>query len=145
MNRILKQRARRLYSANKGRLLAVYLFYLVYMLAVGTAPFLLQGRLGTLWVTLIQVVLMVLVTPLMLGVLRYTYLLHKERNPVMKDVFYYFTGAGRYGRAVALGAIQNWPSYVGLFFTSLSGTVSNEGTMVLISLLNIVCSLFRCV
>lgn len=140
MNRILKQRARRLYGANKGRLLAAYLFYLVYMLAVGVVPFLLQGRLGALWITLIQVVLMVLITPLMLGITRYTYLLHKERKPAMRDVFYYFTGLRRYGKAVALGIIQNWPSYLGLFSSTASGFSSNPGTSVLISILNIICS-----
>lgn len=128
MNRILKQRARQLYGACFGPLLSVYLMNLAYQLVTTMLPVQLQiwlerGGLGEwlsfLLTALAQMALMMLLAPLSLGITRYVYLLQTQRGPKVKDVFYYFTGIGRYGKAAAAGLLQVFPTYLVLLLTSL--------------------------
>lgn len=129
MNRILKRRARQLYSRNFGRLLLVFLLNTAYLLLVSTLlPLLVQDWLEGLgldsWssflaATVVQVFAMMLLAPVGFGIFRYVYLLQKERGPRPREVFYYFAGAGRYGRAVMAGLLQGFPGYLGMLFTSL--------------------------
>ena len=87
MNRILKQRARQLYSRNFGRLMLVYLLNLVYLLLTAVIPLrfpLWLARQGmneweSFFVTsMAQLVLMLLLAPLSLGVTRFVYLDRKS-------------------------------------------------------------------
>ena len=80
VNRILKQRARQLYGQNFGRLFAVYLLHLFYLLATTLPATLLQDRLikqgvGEWWSFLfaaaVQSVLLLFLGPLALGVDRF--------------------------------------------------------------------------
>ena len=112
MNRILKQRARQLYSRNFGRLMLVYLLNLVYLLLTAVIPLrfpLWLARQGmneweSFFVTsMAQLVLMLLLAPLSLGVTRFVYLLQMERGPGVREVFHYLSRLGRYGKAVAAG------------------------------------------
>ena len=97
MNRILKQRARQLYSRNFGRLMLVYLLNLVYLLLTAVIPLrfpLWLARQGmneweSFFVTsMAQLVLMLLLAPLSLGVTRFVYLLQMERGPGVREVFH---------------------------------------------------------
>lgn len=135
MNRILKRRARQLYGRNLGRLLLVYLVNLCYLLLTTLFPAQLQGWLrdlglgdwgGFLAATVLQILLMVLLAPIGFGIIRYVYLLQKDRAPRTKEVFHYFTGAGRYGRAVAAGIVQSFPSYLGVLCVSLMDEAGPE-------------------
>lgn len=129
MNRILKRRARQLYGRNFGWLLLVYLLNLAYYLLVSVlSPLLLRdwleglgmGSWGSFLVTsVVQVISMILLAPVGLGIVRYVYFLQRERGPRTREVFYYFTGAGRYGKAVAAGLLQSLPSYLGVLCISL--------------------------
>lgn len=144
MNRILKQRARQLYGRNFGRLLLVYLLNLAYLLLTTMFPLQLQNLLERRgmdsWssffiVAMVQMALMVLLAPVSLGITRYVYLLQTERGPRVRDVFYYFTGAGRYGKAVMAGILQSFPSYLVLICASfMDGTGSEALEMALLLL-----------
>lgn len=146
MNRILKQRARQLYGRNFGRLLLVYLLNLAYLLLTTMFPLQLQSRLegqgmgswGSFFITaMVQMAVMILLAPVTLGITRYVYLLQTERGPRAGDVFHYFTGAGRYGKAVAAGLLQSFPSYLVLLCTSLMDGTGSEVLEVLLMLLTI--------
>lgn len=128
MNRILKRRARQLYGGNLGRLLLVYLLNLACLLLTTLFPLQLQGwleRLGFgswgsfLIAALVQMASMILLAPVGLGIVRYVYLLQKDRSPRIKDVFFYFSALGRYGRALSAGILQSFPSYLGMLCVSL--------------------------
>ena len=127
VNRILKQRARQLYGQNFGRLFAVYLLHLFYLLATTLPATLLQDRLikqgvGEWWSFLfaaaVQSVLLLFLGPLALGVDRFTYFLQKDRKPGIGETFYYFTGGKRYFKAVGAGFIQLLPTYLTLAISS---------------------------
>ncbi len=144
MNRILKQRARQLYSRNFGRLMLVYLLNLVYLLLTAVIPLrfpLWLARQGmneweSFFVTsMAQLVLMLLLAPLSLGVTRFVYLLQMERGPGVREVFHYLSRPGRYGKAVAAGIIQSFPSYLVLICGALmDGTGSPALEMLLLVL-----------
>ncbi len=139
VNRILKQRARRLYRENLGGLLPVHLLFLAYSLAVVVPAALLQGRLGGLAATLLQMLLTLLLTPLILGVTRYTYLLQKGRAPAKKEALRYFTSPRRYGKAVAVGFLFNLPSYLMLLTTALLELSQDLLFITITSLLSLAC------
>lgn len=146
MNRILKRRARQLYSRNFWRLLMVYLLNTAYFLLVSTLfPLLLRdwlegmgmGSWGSFLLSaVVQMISMILLAPVGFGVLRYVYLIQKERGPRPREVFYYFTGAGRYGRAVAAGLLQSFPSYLGMLCVSLVDETGPEPTQTALLLLS---------
>ena len=147
MIRILKRRARQLYGRNLGWLLLVYLLNLCYLLLTTLFPAQLQGWLekfglgdwgSFLAATMIQILLMVLLAPIGFGIIRYVYLLQKDRAPRVKEVFHYFTRAGRYGRAVAAGIVQSFPSYLAVLCVSLMDEAGPEPVQTSLLLLTIV-------
>ena len=94
MNRILKQRARQLYGSRFGRLLLVFLLHFAYSSATSILPYLFQVQLErqgvNSWASffasaMVQMVVILLFGPLLLGVCRYVYLLQKERDPGLGD------------------------------------------------------------
>lgn len=146
MNRILKQRARQLYGQNFGRLMLVYLLNLVYLVFTTILPVLLQNGLlrqgmgewaGFAVAAMVQLALMVLLAPVQLGITRFVYLLQTERGPAAGEVLYYFSRPGRYGRAVAAGIVQSFPSYLMLLCTTAmdsTGSPAMETVLMLLTL-----------
>lgn len=141
MNRILKQRARRLYGGNFGRTVPVYLLYLAYSLATTLLPSLFQNSLikqgmGEWWsfliATMLEMVLLLFLGPALLGVSRFVYLVQKDRSPKVGAAFYYFTGAKRYLRAVGAGFVYSFPNYLLLvIFSIMDGTGSDAAEALL--------------
>lgn len=151
MNRILKQRARQLYGSRFGRLLLVFLLHFAYSSATSILPYLFQVQLErqgvNSWASffasaMVQMVVILLFGPLLLGVCRYVYLLQKERDPGLGDVFYHLTSLGRYGRGMAAGALWNLSSCLLLLTASLMDSTGNDGLDVLLGLLMIAVYIF---
>ena len=151
MNRILKQRARQLYGSRFGRLLLVFLLHFAYSSATSILPYLFQVQLErqgvNSWASffasaIVQMVVILLFGPLLLGVCRYVYLLQKERDPGLGDVFYHLTSLGRYGRGMAAGALWNLSSCLLLLTASLMDSTGNDGLDVLLGLLMIAVYIF---
>lgn len=145
VNRILKQRAKKLYRETFGRTILVYLLYLFYLLVTTMPAVFLQdwltGRgIGEWWsfllAALLQMTLLLLLGPLNLGVTRYVYLLQKDRSPGAGEAFYYFTAPGRYGKGILAGFLQGLPGYLTLVITSImDGTGSDVIEILLVFLL----------
>lgn len=151
MNRILKQRARQLYGGNFGRTIVVYLLYLFYLLGTTLPPVFLQDALvekgiGDWWSFLIaamlQMALLLFLGPLQLGVSRFAYLLQKDRSPGIGATFFYFTGVGRYFKALGGGFLYALPSYLVLVISSIMDGTGSEVLETVLLLLMVLAYVF---
>lgn len=112
MNRIIKRYARRIYWERRGLLILAALVQHLLTMAFLLLPGFLPDGWGLAAERLFGFILLLALGPLEFGGVRIACCAYRGESIPLGELFYFYRGARRFGRAVLAALIASWPDYL---------------------------------